>query len=97
MSNNQYSVNLPTAGDFTIVPALSRQSIQVLRVVLTGGAAATVVFKSNTTALSGAMNCAGLLLDINQNNPWFITAPGEALVLTVNGQGAAGFLQVQYV
>lgn len=98
LKNNQVAVDLDTAGDHVIAPAVAGQSIQVTRIVLTLAARATVQFKSGANALSGPMSITSLMFTDESGSPWFVTNPGEALSITLGASvGCAGFLLVQYV
>ncbi len=79
-------ISFITAGDNPVVALVAGKRIKVLGYVLIGEGAVRVTFKSNATALSGAMNLAAdgngiaaAMADFDR--PWLTTAVGEALNL----------------
>jgi hypothetical protein len=80
----------------TLVAAVSGRRIAVLNYAVVADSAVTVTFKSNTTALTGAMSTAanGGVSASGTKDAWlFETASGEALKIGLGGAvGARGHL-----
>lgn len=90
MANNQISVSISASGDNVVIPAIPGQLIQVYGVVLSLDTETTVQFKSGTTALSGAQRMDSLVLDKTPGDPWYITARGEAFVISLGAAVQCG-------
>lgn len=76
-------IDVASAGDNTIVAAVTGKKIRVLQYALVVSAATTVIWKSGTTAITGDMSFAanGGISSSFSPSGLFETAAGEALVL----------------
>jgi len=90
MANNQISVSISASGDNTVIPAIPGQVIQVYGMVLSLAGDTTVQFKSGTTALSGPQTMDSIILDKTPGDPWYITARGEAFVISLGSSVQCG-------
>lgn len=92
-------VTSASAGDNTLVAAVSGLSYKVLGFCTASTAAQTITFKSGTTEISG-----GFTISANRNinmSPvkdmaWAQTAKGEALVVNFGSAVAGTMIQVMY-
>ena len=83
------------SGTTTIVAAVTGARISVIAFLLTGTANSTMTFKSNTTAITGAMNLVSASLQlVGPYNPdgHFQTTAGEALKITASAGTASGYV-----
>lgn len=92
------------SGTIAIVAAIAATSdmpakkINVISYVLGGSETSTAIFKSGTTALSGAIPVTATGTVVGPWNPdgWFETAAGEALNVTIasgNGVGHISYIE----
>lgn len=80
-------ISVASLGANTIVAADATKSISVRRLVFVVGGEVTVTIKSGSTALTGPMqytNGGGLVLDFDEDHPWFVANAGEALVFDLS-------------
>lgn len=87
------------SGTIAAVAAVTGKKINVIAYVLGGSATATAIFKSGTTALSGAIPVAATFAVSASWNPdgWMQTAAGEALNITIstgNGVGHLSYIEL---
>ncbi len=83
-SNGQIPIAIGSLGDNTIVTAENaRQTISVVGGYLTLDTATTVQIKSGTNAITGPTLMSRLFLDKVDSAPWYITNPGENLVIAL--------------
>jgi hypothetical protein len=87
------AVSAATAGDHTLVAAVTGQKVKVLGALLIGAGAVSVKFNSDSTALTGVMPLAvegnGLVMPMTHRGyHWLETAAGAALVLNLSGSVA---------
>jgi hypothetical protein len=84
---NRDSVSCAASGANTIVTGVASTSIQVYSLILTLASSTTVQIKSGSTALTGAMTGTSFVFDFRSDRtgivPWFVTAPGDNLVITL--------------
>lgn len=81
-------VDTSSAGDTTLVSAVTGRKVRVTSYVLVAAAPVTVEFKSGSTALSGAMPFGangGASASGHPESPVLECAAGEALVITLGG------------
>lgn len=100
-------IDTAISGDNIIVPAISGKKIQVISLTIQSHFKINVVFKSNTTALSGTMlleekTCWSTSIAAPSTNMTMNavmqTASGEALVLNLDAEKyVGGFLTYRYV
>lgn len=83
-----------SAGSTTVVAAVAGMVIRVVKCTLVVSGAATAVWKSNTTAITGTVSLAanGGISDGYTPVGLFQTVPGDPLVLTLTTSGGAGYL-----
>lgn len=89
------SIDQGSAGTSTLVAAVANQSIKVVSYVIVFSGAATAIFKSGTTALSGEMSFGanGGVSSIGTNDlPILSTSVGEALNITTTTTPAKGHM-----
>lgn len=74
-----------TASGQTVVAAVPGKRIRVFAFFLTTLVATQVRFRSNTTDISGNIACSdtGGIVVPNVDQAWMVTAPGEALTLSM--------------
>ena len=77
----QVPVDIAVTGDHVIVPGLPEKIIKVHRLKVIAATSVALTFKSDTTPLSGPEHSFGQILDIDLDNPWYTTAPGEDFVM----------------
>jgi hypothetical protein len=103
---NRDSLSFASSGANTAIAAVASTPIQVYSLVLTLASSTTVQLKSGSTALTGAMTGTSFVFDFRPqarggNVPWFVTAPGDAFVVTLgsavqcSGQVTYGTGQVE--
>lgn len=81
------------AGTDTLVSAVAGKKVRVVSYVITTGASATVQFKSDTTAVSGAMPITvGISAEGSRDTPLFETHTGDPLKLTTTSAAGKGHL-----
>lgn len=80
------SVSIATATTTAVVAAQTGKRIVLVNVVLTVASGQTIVWKSGTTVLSGAIESGYTAGDSNAG--LLETAPGEALNITTTSTGA---------
>lgn len=90
------NVSFATAAQQTVVTGVATQKIRVHAVVLVAAGATTVQFQSGNNNLSGVMSLitgTPLVLNANENLPWFVTNAGESFNIT-NGAAiqVSGFI-----
>lgn len=86
-------INVATAGDATIVPAVAGKRIKVVGYVLVAGGSVSVTWKSNATPLSGPLSLAANGgVSAHAAPPGFVlrTNRGEGLVLNLSGSVQVG-------
>jgi hypothetical protein len=86
-------VSAAASGDNTIIAAVTGAPIKVWKIAFTTAAAVNVVFKTGTTALSGAyvFGGNGSLVLYYDGSPHYIALPGSAFVINLSGAvGIAG-------
>lgn len=86
---NVAAISTSSSGDTTVVAAQTNKVIKVHRVKLSLASETTVQFKSGSNALSGPETILAQVLDYN-DNPWYLTRPGEALVISLGGAVQCG-------
>lgn len=93
-------IDFSGTGDNTLVSAVAGRSVRVYHLILVVSADTSLTFKRGSTALTGAMAMlanGSIVLDF-QEQPWFETADGEALVLSQSGtaqvSGQVGYTQI---
>lgn len=95
------AINVATAADHTIVAAKSGHSIRVKNYTIIAAGAVNVTWKSNTTALSGAMPLianSGAAPSAGGDGHILDTADGEALKLTLDAAvQVSGHICYEYV
>lgn len=76
------AVDVATAGDNTIVAAVSGMRIRVLSLSVVAAASVTAAFKSGSTFITGPLSLEPGVA-IEASSPWgcFQTSPGEVLAL----------------
>lgn len=86
------------AGDNAVVAAVTGKKIRVLSCHVHAAGAVSVIFRSNTTAISAtyALAANGGFVKPHNKHGWFQTAAGEALNLNLGGAVATG-VEVTYV
>ena len=80
------AVNITTATDTTLVAAVTDRKIYAWPIVLKAEGATDVTLKSDTTSISGPIEFAdGDSFSLTLESAPFVTAAGEALILTTSG------------
>lgn len=84
-------LSFSTAADQTIVTGVTGQRIYVVKFVVSAAAATNLTFKSAATALSGAIpiSANGFIVP-EGDNYWWITNPGDNLVINNSAAVAVG-------
>jgi len=82
-----------------VVAAIAGRQIEVLSYVFVADAASTVTFKSDTTAMSGAMAIAanGGVSSNGDDNGLMLTSKGEALNITNSAGNLGGHLTYRII
>lgn len=81
-ANGYVAVNITTAGDTIVIPAVQGQPISVIALILSLAEESTVQFKSGSTPFSGPQTMLAIGLD-PQTSPWYVTANGEPFVIAL--------------
>ena len=82
------AINYAGSGDNTIVPSSTTSPIHVWGIMFTVAGATNIIFKSGTTALTGAMvftgNGSSMTLQINMDEPYFSCPTGNAFIMNAS-------------
>lgn len=88
--NGQVSINISSAGDTIVIPAQQGVPIAVQSMIISLDTETTVQFKSGSTAFSGPQPILAMLLDPQPGRPWYVTANGQAFVISLGGAVPCG-------
>lgn len=89
-ANGQVSINVSTAGDTILIPAIAGQAISVISLIVSLETETTIQFKSGNTPFSGPQQILAMVLDELSGGPRYITAKGEAFVISLGSAVQCG-------